>query len=579
MRTLRRRATFPSVMASLPEPNPSLAIQALRLDGIPTFVAPLGPMPLRACLIFRVGMADESLSRHGITHLVEHLALEGLGEQPYKYNGMVDGLFTRFYVAGRAGEIVEFLERVVSRLADLPRERLVAEAGVLRTEATRGPTGWLHAMLNYRYGSSGWGLAGLDEFGLCGPDAEEVHAWARTRFTAENAVLWLNGPLPSGLRIRLPSGSRVLANGQPAAVVRLPASAAQSAAGVGVSMTGERSTALGIMSQVARRRAHAQLREGGVGYSVQLSYQPLDKDWAHFALWADALPENVDRVGTDVLKILDGLAETGPRQEELDRSLDEFERSEDEAESVLQWLDTSAANELLGSPLYTAARLKEEIRALTPEGGRQAMAQAMQTLLVMAPSKFKLSPARFTPVPIWSRERLTGVTVGLRLGLSTVGRHIRLTVGDEGVTFALDGSRQVTVWFDRCAAMSQWTDGSRTLYGNDGFRLHICPRDWHDGQQLVRWIDRHVPKEKLVAMGNRPSPDPEVLVREPVYKFATDYFAAATAGLWVLVGMGAYLWPTLEPGAHALTMSLGAWGIYLTYRLFSRLSAPRVRRV
>src|SRR5256885_4125191 len=118
-------------MASLPEPDPALAIQALRLDGIPSFVAPSGPMPLRACLMFRTGMADEGLSRHGMTHLVEHLALEGLGEQPYKYNGMVDGLFTRFYVAGRAAEIVAFLERVVSRLAALPRERLVAEAAVL----------------------------------------------------------------------------------------------------------------------------------------------------------------------------------------------------------------------------------------------------------------------------------------------------------------------------------------------------------------------------------------------------------------------------------------------------------------
>jgi hypothetical protein len=87
-------------MASLPAPHPDPDIQALRLDGIPTFVASTGAMPLRACLMFRVGTADESLSRHGVTHLVEHLALEPLGEQPYKYNGMVDGLFTRFYAAG-----------------------------------------------------------------------------------------------------------------------------------------------------------------------------------------------------------------------------------------------------------------------------------------------------------------------------------------------------------------------------------------------------------------------------------------------------------------------------------------------
>ncbi len=565
-------------MASLPEPNPRLAIQTLRLDGIPTFVAPSGPMPLRACLVFRTGMADESLSRHGMTHLVEHLALEGLGEQPYKYNGMVDGLFTRFFVAGRPGEVVEFFEQLVARLADLPRERLVAEAAVLRTEAARGSTDWLRAMLSYRYGSSGWGLAGLEEFGLCSPDPDEIQAWARTRFTAENAVLWVNGGLPAGLRIALPTGSRIPSSGPPAVAVSLPASAVQSGAGVGVSMTGERSTALGIMAQVARRRVHTQLRERAISYSVQLSYQPLDRDWAHVALWADALPENVDRVGTELLKILDGLAEAGPRQEELDRSLDELERAEDEGDWVVQSLDSAAANELLGSPIYMPGRLNEEVRALTAESGRKAIAQGMKTLLVMAPSSFKLSPARFTPVPIWSHERVTGMTVGLRLGLSTVGRNIRLTVANDGVTFALDASRLVTIWFERCAAMLQWTDGSRTLHGTDGFRLHICPQDWHDGAQLVRWIDRHVPTDKCVAMGQRPSPDAEALVHEPVFKFATDYFAAATAGLWVLVGLGAYLWPTLEPGAHALTVSLGAWGVYLAYALYARLSTPRVRR-
>jgi hypothetical protein len=529
--------------------------------------------------MFRVGMADESLSRHGLTHLVEHLALEPLGEQPYKYNGMVDGLFTRFYVAGRPAEIVEFFERVTSGLANLPRDRLVAESAVLRTEAAHESANWLRALLTYRYGSAGWGLAGLTEFGLCNPDPDEVQTWARTRFTAENAVLWVNGPLPVGLRIGLMSGSWTPGKELPAAAVRVPAWAVQAAAGVGVSMTGERSTALGIMAQIARRRAHAQLREGAVSYSVQLSYQPLDRNTAHVGLWADALPENVDRVGAELLKILDGLATAGPNQEELDRSLDEVERAEDEADSVLQWLDSAATNELLGSAIYTPDRLREDIRALTPETASSTIAEAMKTLLVMAPPNLKLSSARFTPVPAWSAERVSGLTVGLRLGLSTIGRNIRLTVAKEGVTFAFDGSRLLTIWFDRCAAMLQWTDGSRTLHGNDGFRLHLCPRDWHDGERLIRWIEGQVPKEKLVAMGPRPSPDPEVLVRVPTYKFATDYLIAATAGVWVLVAIGAYVWATAPSSSIALTLLLGIVGIRLTVQLYYRLRVPRVRRV
>jgi len=529
--------------------------------------------------MFRVGMSDESLSRRGITHLVEHLALEPLGEQLYKYNGMVDGLFTRFYVAGRAAEIVEFFERVTNGLANLPRDRLLAESAVLRTEAARESANWLRAILNYRYGSTGWGLAGLDEFGLCNPDPEEVQVWAQTRFTAENAVLWVNGPLPAGLRIRLPSGSRTQSDDSPAAVVGLPAWAIQAGSGVGVSMTGARSTALGIMAQIARRRAQAQLRQGAVSYSVELSYQPLDRNSAHVGLWADALPENVDRVGPELLMILDGLADVGPNQEELDKSLDEGERADDNADSVLGWLDSAATNELLGSAIYTPDRIREDIRGLTPDRGRSAIAEAMKTLLVMAPGKFKVPSARFTPVPVWSAERVTGFTVGLRLGLSTVGRNIQLTVAKEGVTFAFDGSRLITIWFGRIAAVLQWTDGSRTLHGNDGFRLHLCPRDWHDGERLIRWIEGQVPKEKLVAMGPRPSPDPEVLIRVPTYKFATDYLIAATAGVWVLVAIGAYVWATAPSSSIALTLFLGIVGIRLTVKLYYRLRAPRVRRI
>jgi hypothetical protein len=524
-------------------------------------------------------MSDESLSRHGITHLVEHLALDCLGEQAYKYNGMVDGLFTRFYVAGRGPEIVEFFDRVTSGLADLPRDRLVAESAVLRTEAARESANWLRTMLTYRYGSVGWGLAAVNEYGLCGPDPEEVQTWARTRFTAENAVLWVNGQLPGGLRIVLPSGSRTLGSAVTETAIRVPAFVTQPAAGVGVAMTGERSTALGIMAQIARRRAHAQLREGAVSYSVELSYQPLDKTWAHVALWADTLPENADRVGTDLLKVLDSLADAGPSQEDLDRSLDEIERAEDESDSVLQWLDGNATSELLGSPIYTPDRILEEIRALTPDAGRRAMAEALKTLLVMAPPKFKMALGRFTPVPAWSSERVTGMTVGLRLGLSTVGRNIRLSMAKDGVTLAFDASRLITVWFDRCAAMLQWADGSRTLHGNDGFRLHLCPRDWHDGERLIRWIDGQVPKEKLVAMGPRPSPDPEVLVRVPTYRFATDYLIAATAGVWVLVAIGSYVWATAPSSSIALTLLLGIMGIRLTVQLYYRLRAPRVRRV
>ena len=48
------------------------------VDGVPVFWTESGDEML-AGLVFRVGRADESLARGGITHLVEHLALYPLG--------------------------------------------------------------------------------------------------------------------------------------------------------------------------------------------------------------------------------------------------------------------------------------------------------------------------------------------------------------------------------------------------------------------------------------------------------------------------------------------------------------------
>jgi zinc protease len=82
--------------------------QRWNLGGVPVFQAEV-PGRVRALLMFRVGMVDEPLHMAGVTHLIEHLALSGLGEQPYEYNGSVDQTHTTFVVSGTADQVVDFL--------------------------------------------------------------------------------------------------------------------------------------------------------------------------------------------------------------------------------------------------------------------------------------------------------------------------------------------------------------------------------------------------------------------------------------------------------------------------------------
>jgi predicted Zn-dependent peptidase len=69
------------------------------VDGVWTLWAP-AQGSLRAGLVFRVGRADETLARGGLTHLVEHLALHNLGLSDHHYNGTTGQIATTFHTHG-----------------------------------------------------------------------------------------------------------------------------------------------------------------------------------------------------------------------------------------------------------------------------------------------------------------------------------------------------------------------------------------------------------------------------------------------------------------------------------------------
>ena len=163
-------------------------------DGVPVLWCE-APGPFAGALTFRVGRADEDAHTAGISHLVEHLALFALGRRRFAVNGSVDATRTTFWATGSQEEVEGFLTDVANALGDLPLERLDAEQRVLLTEAESSPGGGPAAsLLGARYGASRFGLLEIRELGLHRLGAEDVRAWARERFTAGNAVVWLTGP-------------------------------------------------------------------------------------------------------------------------------------------------------------------------------------------------------------------------------------------------------------------------------------------------------------------------------------------------------------------------------------------------
>jgi zinc protease len=107
------------------------------IDAVPVFWRDEGEDLAVASIMFRAGTADETLPTHGVTHLLEHVALD-FGRRRYPFNGMVDATRTLMTAHGTPEQLTEFLGTVCARLADLDSDRSIGtheSCGPRRTAA------------------------------------------------------------------------------------------------------------------------------------------------------------------------------------------------------------------------------------------------------------------------------------------------------------------------------------------------------------------------------------------------------------------------------------------------------------
>jgi predicted Zn-dependent peptidase len=251
-------------------------------QGIPTLHAPRRGGQVTAGLFFRVGLADETLATAGLTHLVEHLALHRLQLSDLHHNGATANTYTLFHATGDEDEVVAHLNSVCAALRDLPLARLDTEREILRTEAAGGRNGANSQLPLWRYGAQGYGLSSYDELGTWSVTPDQVGDWARTRFTRENAVLWITSEsVPEGLDLTLPTGTRFPAPAATSALPTTPAYICGEDGHVVLTSVVRRSTAAAVFADVLGRALFQDLRqEGGYSYSAQADYTPRDTDFA-----------------------------------------------------------------------------------------------------------------------------------------------------------------------------------------------------------------------------------------------------------------------------------------------------------
>jgi len=486
-------------------------ITETEIDGVHTVVAPRSTTArLAAGLFFRVGRADETLATAGITHLVEHLALHDHGVGDLHYNGATADGYTHFHVEGTADHVVEYLNGVCAALRNLPVHRLETEKEILRTEAAGRGSGPAPQAPMYRYGSEGYGLSTFYELGLPRLDAAAVREWAATHFTRENAVLWIAGnEVPTGLDLTLPSGQR---NPEPAVTSALPSTPAwYGAPGDAVYVSGivDRSCAAMLYTRVLAKALFQDLRQkGGLSYQATANYTPRDRDHAMIELHADCLPEKRDAVIGGVIDTLARIRVGTITEAELESARGSAMQQFDVPDWEAQALPGYAINILVGKENITREQAEAEFRATTTAEIQAVARQFHDTALAQVPA-LGLDWAGFVQAPEKSENRLTGKEFASRNKDDS-----SVVVGVEGLSIISPGNL-VTVKYADVVAMQAYPDGARTLFGRDGFRIHLEPTIFPVSRQMLAEIDAAVPASAVVTLPARdpediPKPSPQI---------------------------------------------------------------------
>lgn len=473
------------------------------IDGVPTVFAAAGEIqgPLHGSLVFATGRSHESLRTSGINHAIEHLVLHGITERAdHVVNGQVDCITTKFWAFGRDEQLAAFFAAVARHLADLPVDRLDAELRVLEIEGRRN-RGATHVSvdLSERFGPHGPGILNWPELGLGCFDADELRAWTRSHFTADNAVLWLSGPIPSGLELaELPRGPAPLPLELPTSQVPGRSFVPTETARVSLSVLEPHGAGVSTTLQIAERRATERLRRDGLSYAIEHVQIDLCRGQRLGLLQADGADERPTEVADVLLEIARDLEEHGPEAHELAR-LREFAAQLDEhPQRRLGLLDVIAELRAVDGRQYRPDDIDALFAAQTVESLHATWREAMDTAVVIGPSPVRdgLTPG-WTVVHPWSSEQLGGDRYA-----AIPGREEGvLVVGDAGVTWALDAERYRTIWWSDLEACLTLDSGTRGLVGSAGAQIWISPWCWQGGEVLTERIDAAVDPTRRIRIG------------------------------------------------------------------------------
>ncbi|MFJ8473712.1 M16 family metallopeptidase [Kitasatospora sp. NPDC094011] len=475
------------------------------IDGVPVLWAE-APGPLEAALLFGCGARDESFRTLGVTHLVEHLAMGTLPRLHHEHNASVGLTTTEFTCSGRPEQVVEFLGLVCRALGALPLERIEREAGVLAAEGGRSADPVTGELLSHRYGVQGVGLAAYQG---PGPDRIPVEAVRETlarHFHAGNAVLVLTGPPPAGLRLPLPSGERPPRDAAQPVLRGGAAWYQEDVPSPGLALYGDLDDdALFLAVEVLANRLRETVRhQHGLSYDVGRDTVFVGPGQGERTLVLDAREGQDQRVAELLWAETVRLARDGMSEQELAEELAGVREAFQDPRSTPFELREAAAESLFGGDYRDADTRLASLTRVTPDGARQALAQALRTAVLVVPcgTEPDVRQPDGTPLPKYScgggGQRLPAAGRTFRPPLlarlfSSNARRIRLVVDEAGLWMGHPDGTVCHVRYDEVVGVE--TDGpSRVVFGRNNCFIPVVSDLFPDAGPAVAAIDAAVPE-------------------------------------------------------------------------------------
>lgn len=474
------------------------------VDGVETIWTD-APGPFVAGLMFRTGRADETLVTSGYTHLIEHLALSP--EQHNRFtNGTVDNLSTMFATSGTPSDVSSFLNRICNTINNLPADRFEAEINILAAEQASRSFDPVGHMMTIRFGSRGHGLRGFHELGLRNTTFARLDEWRAKRFTRENAVLFLTGPLPPDLHLLLPCGEKQTLPSLTSSQPQFPCWYVHDGfGGIAVGSLVPRSKAAPVFNQMAENllKEHFRLNRS-LSYSPRVDYEPLTRETAHLVLFADSDEEHrmeLTEAWSEWYENLNNLNETKldlARKQYIDSLIGPS--SPPPYDKALAEVTRSMIDWLYDQKHFTLEEYAEEALTVTTPEVVDFVDQIKKSAMFVLPTNTPLKPFMGNTV------EATGPALKGRetLSLDSPKHRARLINNEEGVTiFFCDGSHQTAKYADLTAALL-YDDLGLGLVNSNATTLEIEPTLWRNGRKICLQIIESIPAPLILKFGARP---------------------------------------------------------------------------